>query len=214
MKKHKNKITAAAVIAVILAASWFWGVNYINYENYENYEPPAQEPTRDRYETDPVPEGRPLPVEPEDVVFGDGTFTVTLFVRCDNLLNNMSALDRAKRELVPENGVIFHAADVTVNEGESVFNVLQREMRRAGIHMEHINTPIYNSAYIMGINNIYEFDAGELSGWMYKVNGWFPNYGASRYQLQPGDAVEWVYTLDLGRDVGDDRMAGGRQTDE
>ena len=64
------------------------------------------------------------------------------------------------------------------------------------------NTPIYNSAYIEGIANLYEFDCGELSGWMYKVNGWFPNYGCSRYRLTEGDVVEWVYTCDLGNDVG------------
>ena len=83
-----------------------------------------------------------------------------------------------------------------------LFNVLQREMRKAGIHMEFEDTPMYNSAYIEGINNLYEFDCGELSGWMYKVNGWFPNYGCSRYQLKEGDVIEWVYTCDLGVDVG------------
>ncbi len=67
--------------------------------------------------------------------------------------------------------------------------------------MEFEDTPIYNSAYIEGIANLYEFDCGELSGWMYKVNGWFPNYGCSRYQLKAGDKVEWVYTCDLGVDV-------------
>ena len=41
------------------------------------------------------------------------------------------------------------------------------------------------------------FDTGELSGWMYKANGWFPNYGCSRYQLQPGDVIERLYTCDL-----------------
>ena len=65
-----------------------------------------------------------------------------------------------------------------------------------------------NSAYIRAINNLYEFDAGELSGWMYKVNDWFPNYGSSRYQLKPGDVVEWVYSCDLGRDVGGDYASG------
>ena len=87
-------------------------------------------------------------------------------------------------------------------EGESVFNILQRTCKQKKIHMEFENTPIYNSAYIEGINNLYEFDCGELSGWMYKVNGWFPNYGCSRYALMPGDLVEWVYTCDLGADVG------------
>lgn len=43
---------------------------------------------------------------------------------------------------------------------------------------------MYNSAYIEGINNLYEFDCGSLSGWMYKVNEWFPNYGCSRYVLK------------------------------
>ena len=98
---------------------------------------------------------------------------------------------------------------VTFYEGESVFNVLQRELRKAGIHMEFEDTPMYNSAYIEGINNLYEFDCGELSGWMYKVNDWFPNYGCSRYQLKDGDTVCWVYTCDLGYDVGGGYAVGG-----
>ena len=36
---------------------------------------------------------------------------------------------------------------------------------------------------------------------MYSVNGDFPNYGCSKYELQPGDEVEFVYTCDLGEDV-------------
>lgn len=68
--------------------------------------------------------------------------------------------------------------------------------------MEFSNTPMYNSAYIEGINNLYEFDCGELSGWAYKVNQWFPNYGASRYLLKDGDVIEWLYTCDLGTDIG------------
>ena len=45
--------------------------------------------------------------------------------------------------------------------------------------MEFENTPMYNSAYIEGIHNLYELDCGERSGWMYKVNDWFPNYGCA-----------------------------------
>ena len=164
---------------------------------------------KDRYLTDPVPEGKPLPVEPQGVMLGDTAYTITLSVRCDTILDNMKLLDKEKEELVPEDGVIFPATEVTFYEGESVFNVLQREMKKAKIHMEFENTPMYNSAYIEGINNLYEFDVGELSGWMYKVNGWFPNYGASRYQLKQGDVVEWVYTCDLGRDVGGYYATGG-----
>ncbi|MBR2490127.1 MAG: DUF4430 domain-containing protein [Ruminiclostridium sp.] len=157
---------------------------------------------KDPYLTEPVPEGRPAPVEPENVTISDTAYTCTLTVRCDTILDNMAWLDPAKTELVPADGVILPETTVTFYEGESVFNILQREMKKAGIHLEFENTPIYNSAYIEGIANLYEFDCGELSGWTYRVNGWAPNYGCSRYQLQPGDTVEWLYTCKLGLDVG------------
>ena len=157
---------------------------------------------KDAYLTSPVPEGRPVPVEPEEVTISDTAYTCTLTVRCDTILDNLGWLDPTKTELGPENGVIFPETTVTFYEGESVFHVLRREMKKAGIHMEFENTPIYNSAYIEGIGNLYEFDCGELSGWTYRVNGWFPNYGCSRYQLRPGDTVEWLYTCKLGVDVG------------
>ena len=68
--------------------------------------------------------------------------------------------------------------------------------------MECVYSANYGSVYVQGINNLYEFSCGELSGWMYRVNGVFPNYGCSKYVLKDGDVVEWVYTCDLGRDVG------------
>ncbi|WP_127583785.1 DUF4430 domain-containing protein [Paenibacillus koleovorans] len=163
----------------------------------------------DKYLTEPVPSGKPLPVEPQDVKITDKAFTAYLSVTCETILNNLNKLDREKLELVPKDGVIFAKREVTFYEGESVFNVLQREMKKNKIHMEFENTPIYNSAYIEGIHNLYEFDCGELSGWMYKVNDWFPNYGSSRYKLKQGDVIEWVYTCDLGRDVGDTYKAAG-----
>ncbi len=157
----------------------------------------------DKYNTQPVPQGKPVPIEPQTVIISDKQLPCTLSVRCDTLLNNLEWLDSDKVEIVPLDGVIFAEREVTFYEGESVFNLLLREMKRNKIHMEYSNTPIYNSVYIEGINNLYEFDCGELSGWMYKVNGWFPNYGCSRYQLKQGDRVEWVYTCDLGKDVGE-----------
>lgn len=149
----------------------------------------------------------PLPIEPENAVISDKQLSCTLSVRCDTVLEKMEALDKEKIELVPKNGVIYAEQNVVFYEGESVFNVLLREMKKNKIHLEFENTPIYNSAYIEGIGNLYEFDCGELSGWMYKVNGVFPSYGCSRYQLKAGDKIEWVYTCDLGSDVGGSNSA-------
>ena len=163
----------------------------------------GQNKGKDKYETDPVPEGKPLPVEPEDQeVDKKKTYTCTFSIECSTILNNLKDLDPDKRELVPVGGVILAPTKVTFYEGESVFDVLQRVCKEKGIHMESSWTPIYNSAYIEGIHNLYEFDCGELSGWMYRVNGWYPNYGCSRYQLVDGEVVEWRYTCDLGNDVG------------
>ncbi len=104
---------------------------------------------------------------------------------------------------VPADGVILPTTQVTFSEGETVFDVLKRVCSAAGIQIEYSYTPIYGSYYIEGINNLYEFDCGSLSGWEYKVNGWFPNYGCSSYTLADGDVIVWCYTCDLGHDVGD-----------
>ena len=156
---------------------------------------------KDKYQTDPVPEGKPIPVEPGTSSAG-GSATCTFSISCATILNNWDKCDESKKPLVPADGVILPTTTVTFTEGESVFDVLQRLCRENGIHMESSWTPMYNSAYVEGINNLYEFDVGSLSGWMYSVNGWFPNYGCSRYALQNGDVVNWVYTCDLGYDVG------------
>lgn len=164
---------------------------------------------KDKYLTDPVPEGKPIPVEPQDVTIGTTAYTCTLSINCSTILDNLDLCDPEKADLVPEDGWILQPLTVTFYEGESVFNVLQRVCKRQKIHMEFENTPIYNSAYIEGIHNLYEFDVGELSGWMYQVNEWFPNYGCSRYQLKDGDVIDWVYTCDLGKDVGGRNAIGG-----
>lgn len=158
---------------------------------------------KDKYLTDPVPAGKPKPVEWQSTTINkEKKLTCTLSVTCKSILNNMDKFNKDKLEVLPKDGIILKKSKVTFNEGESVFDVLLREMKKNKIHMEFEMTPIYNSNYIEGIHNLYEFDCGELSGWMYKINGWFPNYGCSRYMLKNGDNVEWIYTCDLGRDIG------------
>ena len=165
----------------------------------------SSEANADNYYTDPVPEGKPQPVEPQDeAVDTDQAMTCTLLVECSTILNNMENLTEGKEALVPSDGVIYGPSTVTFYEGESVYDVLLREMQNNRIHMESVFTAMYNSAYVEGINNLYEFDCGRWSGWMYCVNGWYPNYGCSRYQVQEGDVIEWHYTCDLGRDLGRD----------
>lgn len=128
--------------------------------------------------------------------------TCTISISCSTILSNMDKCEESKKEWVPDNGVILSATTVTFTEGESVYDVLQRVCRDSGIQMDASWSGKYGSAYVEGIANLYEFDVGSGSGWMYKVNGWFPNYGCSGYTLSQGDVICWVYTCNLGDDVG------------
>jgi len=128
--------------------------------------------------------------------------TCTLSISCSTVLNNMDQCKESKKSIVPSNGTILSATTVSFSEGETVFDVLKRVCQNKGISLEFSTSPAYNSAYIEGIANLYEFDVGSGSGWMYKVNGSFPNFGCSEYTLQNGDSIVWVYTCDLGSDVG------------
>ena len=127
----------------------------------------------------------------------------TISIRCDTILNNMDDLAPGKAEFVPGDGFILYPVTVEFEEGETAFDVLTRACTTYGIQIEYSWTPMYDSYYIEGIGHLYEFDCGSESGWMYKVNGWFPNYGCSAYTLQDGDSIAWCYTcVGLGADLG------------
>ena len=141
--------------------------------------------------------------KPNDPPKPETKMSCTIEIRCDTILNNMGDLEKGLDEFVPADGTILPTTTVTFTQGETVLDVLERVCTEWGIQLEYSWTPAYGSYYIEGINNLYEFDCGRQSGWMYKVNGWFPNYGCSMYILDAGDEIVWCYTCKgLGTDVG------------
>ncbi|MEE1055832.1 MAG: DUF4430 domain-containing protein [Acutalibacteraceae bacterium] len=132
--------------------------------------------------------------------------TITVSIRCDSVLDNYNKLDKnlQSEKYVPSDGVILEKTEYVLREGDTVFDVLYRAVRYNKIQFEYqgADENPFGSVYIQGINYLYEFSCGSTSGWVYKVNGEFPNYGCSKYELDDGDVVEWVYTCDLGQDVG------------
>ncbi len=217
--KHKGKIAGGIILAVILVFAFCWGGDTPDDHSFsEPTQTPVAtevietaEPTVSKAPTSttsptakpaitPAPTPSPAVVVPTEAPIE--RTACTLSIRCDTILNNMTSLDSAKAEIVPPNGVIYSSKTVEFTEGESVFDVLLRETHRAGIHFEFEKSPIYGSAYIEGIGNIYEFDCGSQSGWMYKVNGMFPKYGCSDYKISNGDRIEFVYTCSSGKDIG------------
>ena len=137
---------------------------------------------------------------------GDGKLSCTLEVRCDTLLEHPEQVPVEKAALVPEDGILLPTAEVEFTGGNSVFDVFRQILREEKIHFEYVDASAYDSIYIEGIGNLYEFDCGPQSGWMYSVNGTYPGLGCSGYTLADGDVIVFSYTLNLGADLGAEKI--------
>ena len=126
--------------------------------------------------------------------------TCTFVIECKTILNNKDKLKKGLEKYVPDDAVIF-SGTVGFDSGESVYDILRRICDENGIQMEASYTPAFSSYYVEGINNLYEFDCGQGSGWMYSVNGVFPNYGCSSYKPANNDKIAFRYTCELGYDL-------------
>ena len=133
---------------------------------------------------------------------GEQMETCTVAIRCDTILDNWDDLAPDKAELVPADGVLLANTTVAFTQGESALDALKRVCEEKEIHMDFSTTPGTGVAYLKGIGNLYEFDCGERSGWLYHVNSQSPDVGCSDYQLQPGDTVEFLYSCNWGEDLG------------
>ena len=120
---------------------------------------------------------------------------VTMSIRCDILEG------KKLNEHIPEDYCILDTTEFKLSEGESVYDILLEAAKEHSISVEHEGGS--DIIYISGINYLYENDYGDLSGWVYKVNGVLPSVGCGGYKLKDGDVIEWCYTLDLGNDVTD-----------
>lgn len=127
--------------------------------------------------------------------------TCTVSISCAAALQS-NQLPDAVRAVLPENGQILGPVTIELEPGDTVWTVLQRVTRSHGVALEAQWTPAYGTAYVQGIGQLYEFDCGQGSGWIYSVNGAFPSEGCSSYPLQPGDVIRWLYTCDRGHDIG------------
>jgi len=128
-----------------------------------------------------------------------------MHIRCDTAVANGMSKEAKWAGIVPSSGIILPTTTFEIEDGDTAFDVLCQARDKYKIHVQYTGTA--SSCYIQGINNLYEFDGGRWSGWMFSVNGVYPNYGCGVYVLKAGDAIEWNYTCDLGKDLGQGWMA-------
>ena len=103
-----------------------------------------------------------------------------------------------------QTSVYFARKQYELIEGDTAYSLLLR----TGLNIKTANFSEFAGVYIESINGFGEFSDGPLSGWMYRVNGTFPDYSSSLYILGDGDLVEWIYTRDLGKDIGGGNVTG------
>ncbi len=94
-------------------------------------------------------------------------------------------------------GVILSKTQAEINEGETVLDFTKRVL-----DAKDIDYNIKSGGYVAGFAGQEEFDKGPKSGWMFTLNEGFPGVGAGSTRIKDGDYIKWLYTTDLGKDIG------------
>lgn len=165
------------------------------------------------FKTEETTEQKTVPAQTEEQTTVKAKNTCTLTIDCRNLLKNADSLKKSKRQFLPESGYILKEVPVEVKKGETAFDILKRGCKEnvctdsckycksGGVQLEFSFTPAYQSYYVEGIHQLYEKDCGTLSGWMYNVNGKYPDVSSSVYEVKTGDVITFAYTVSMGDDL-------------
>lgn len=127
----------------------------------------------------------------------------------EKIENNQKKTEKKDKKMVVQSVVIskdevpLPPTEIEIKDGDTVLDALIAADQKHTLHLDFRGGQ-GSRAYVQGIDNVYEFDRGQGSGWMFRVNGVFPNRGAGVIPLKDGDRIEWLYTMNLGEDLGAD----------
>ena len=94
---------------------------------------------------------------------------------------------------------------VTVEKGSSVGDVFAQILTKHGYTFEGLSKNYISHITTPAGERIGEFTNGNLSGWMYTVNGHHPEVGLNSYILTGGDRIIWHYTDDYTVEEGSEK---------
>ena len=109
----------------------------------------------------------------------DVTGTVTLSIRCDAVADS--------------DGILLPETEYAIGSDTTVYDLLLTATKEHQIQIDASGSA--DSVYVRGLGNLYEFDHGALSGWVFEVNGTQPAVSCSQYIPLDGDKIEWLYSL-------------------
>lgn len=122
---------------------------------------------------------------------GESIGSAMLEIRCDTLPEGS--------ENAPEDGCILPKTVFPVYEGDTVYDLLTRAAREHRLQLDTGGAP--GMVYVSGLQYLYEQAHGELSGWMFFVNGQSASRSCDQYPVQDGDSILWAYTCRMGADL-------------
>lgn len=114
-------------------------------------------------------------------------------------------------------GTIIPQTKVPFKSGESIAQVTIRLLDYLGISYSYTGS-LTGNFYLASIKNFEvnntpydsmgEFDAGTGSGWMITLNNWFIDRSTAAFTVSNGDVIQWKYTCQVGKDIGDTYSGG------
>jgi len=96
------------------------------------------------------------------------------------------------------NKVILQQSDIPIKNKDTVIQVIKRVTATKRVALSYQGSS--RTAYVRGIDGLFEFDKGSGSGWLYSVNHKFPGISCGKYTVKNGDNIQWLYTENLGKD--------------
>ena len=91
-----------------------------------------------------------------------------------------------------EGQVVLSPTEVETVSGENILTVLKKAADDANIDVQTAQFAGVGE-YVTGIGSLSAGEYGEMSGWIYKVDGESPNVGMSGYKLVGGENIEVEY---------------------
>ena len=114
--------------------------------------------------------------------------TCTLSITCYPFLDDCSDAIRAE---LPRGGGILTSAEVEFQEGDTVYDILERACRAKGIQYT-VKQTVYGT-YVSSLDNLSERYYDNSTGWMYFVDGADPGVSSSQLEVTDGMNIVWSY---------------------
>ena len=107
----------------------------------------------------------------------------------DTLNSAQYAIAPEKRDALAKDGVVLSLENVSFSETDTAMSILLSELKKAKKHYEE------KDGYVSAIDNVYAGDCGNVSGWMFFINGEIAEVGAREYTPKDGDEITFRYVV-------------------